>query len=235
MSNKENTSMIENLFNQFIENGGEPKVTAFKRHLNELINSDIKQLCGRSGKASAEGGWRHELKAKFSGKGAKWVLVPLDEINPTIMRLESEGIDCEAYKTFIEAKGSAWIRFAGSRVAMGKQCAAFEVRTGGSKIDHPKQLHLIPVTGLDETISPMSNGTPHSLKYEVIAQPDVATEVKSDDSVSNDNTVTLNDVVIGSIVKEEDDNIHELSNCDEDFGLDAVDIANLMESENEEL
>ena len=230
--------MIEQLFNQFIENGGEPKVTAFKRHLNELINSDIKQLCGRSGKASAEGGWRHELKAKFSGKGAKWVLVALGEINPTITRFESEGIDCDSYKTFIEAKGGAWIRFAGPRIAMGQNCAAFEVRTKGSKIDHPKQLHFIPVSVLDETIRPMKDGTPHSLKFEVVAEPDVATETPSDD-----NAVTLNDVVIGPVVKEEDE-VLELSSWEtegddegmpSDFGLDDVGLAALMASESEEL
>ena len=42
-------SMITQLFHQFISEGGDPKVTEFKKHLNELINSEIKQLCGRSG------------------------------------------------------------------------------------------------------------------------------------------------------------------------------------------
>ena len=64
-------SNIQNIFQQFIDNGGEPKVTAFKRHLDKLINSDIKPLCGRSGKAADGTDWRSEVKAKFGGRGAK--------------------------------------------------------------------------------------------------------------------------------------------------------------------
>ena len=170
--NTNEDSMITHLFQQFIENGGTPKVTEFKKHLNELINSDIKQLCGRSGKSADGTDWRSLLKARFSGRGAKWVQVALQEINPTISEFQSQGIDCSKYITFIEANGAAWIRFAGPRInSEGQQSAAFEVRTEGSTVDHPKQLHFIPVSLLDETIRPLG-GTPHSLKLEVIAKPE---------------------------------------------------------------
>ena len=170
--NTNEDSMITQLFQQFIENGGTPKVTEFKKHLNELINSDIKQLCGRSGKSADGTDWRSQLKARFSGRGAKWVQVALKEINPTISEFQSQGIDCSQYITFIEANGAAWIRFAGPRInSEGQQSAAFEVRTEGSTVDHPKQLHFIPVSLLDETIRPLG-GTPHSLKLEVIAKPE---------------------------------------------------------------
>ena len=169
-------SMITQLFQQFISQGGDPKVTEFKKHLNELINSEIKPLCGRSAKAADGSNWRSKLKARFSGKGAKWVLVPINEVNPTITQFEADGIDCDSYKTFIEEKGAAWIRFAGGRLDdNGNQAAAFEVRTGGSKIDHPKQLHMIPIDVLEETIRPME-GTPHALKFEFIAGPEVEEE-----------------------------------------------------------
>ena len=161
-------SMITQLFQQFISEGGTPKVTEFKKHLNELINSDIKPLCGRSGKSADGTDWRSKLKARFSGKGAKWVLVPINEINPTITQFEADGINCDNFKTFIELKGAAWIRFAGPRLdPEGQEAAAFEVRTGGSKTDHPKQLHFIRVSVLEETIRPME-GTPHSLKFETL-------------------------------------------------------------------
>ncbi len=170
--NTNEDSMITQLFQQFIENGGTPKVTEFKKHLNELINSDIKQLCGRSGKSADGTDWRSLFKARFSGRGAKWVQVALQEINPTISEFQSQGIDCSKYITFIEANGAAWIRFAGPRInPEGQQSAAFEVRTEGSTVDHPKQLHFIPVSLLDETIRPLG-GTPHSLKLEVIAKPE---------------------------------------------------------------
>jgi len=172
-SNEETVmSNIQQLFHDFINSGGDPKVTSFKRHLDKLINSEIKPLCGRSAKSADGTNWRSELKARFSGKGAKWVLVSLGEISPTITQLEADGVDCNDFKTFTELKGAAWIRFSGPRLdSNNQQAAAFEVRTGGSKIDHPKQLHFIPLSVLEETIRPME-GTPHSLKFEVIAQPE---------------------------------------------------------------
>lgn len=181
-SNEVTMSDIQSIFHNFIADGGEPKVTAFKRHLDKLINQEIKPLCGRSAKSADGTDWRSLLKAKFSGKGAKWVLVPLGEINPTISDLESQGVDCSNFKTFIEMKGGAWIRFSGPRLdPNGKQAAAFEVRTEGSTIDHPKQLHYIPLDVLDETIRPLG-GTPHSLKLEVIAQPAPVEEVETEEA-----------------------------------------------------
>ena len=182
-------SNIQQLFNDFIEAGGDPKVTSFKRHLDKLINAEIKPLCGRSAKSADGTDWRSQLKARFSGKGAKWVIVPLSEVSTTITNLEADGVDCDNYKTFTEQKGAAWIRFSGPRLdANNQQAAAFEVRTGGSKIDHPKQLHFIPLSVLEETIRPME-GTPHSLKYEVIAQPSVEEEeapVEDTDTVTDE-------------------------------------------------
>ena len=164
-------------FQQFIDNGGEPKVTAFKRHLDKLINSDIKPLCGRSGKAADGTDWRSEVKAKFGGRGAKWVFVSLDSIRPTLSRFAEQGIDTEDYTKFIEAHGQAWVRFSGPRIDNGVKAAAFEVRTDGSTIDHPKQLHYIALHDLDEAITFM-NSTPHAMKLEEVAKPQEAEEVE---------------------------------------------------------
>ena len=176
--NNEETVMsnIQAIFQAFVDNGGEPKVTSFKRHLDKLINSEIKPLCGRSAKAGGDD-WRSELKVQFGGRGAKWVFVSLDNIRPTLDRLEAEGIDIEDYDKFTQAHGQAWIRFSGGRINNGVQSAAFEVRTDGSTIDHPKQLHYIPVSELDETITFM-NSTPHSMKVEEVAKPQ---EVKEEE------------------------------------------------------
>ena len=168
-SNEVPMSDIQSIFQAFIENGGEPKVTSFKRHLDKLINAEIKSLCGRSSKTGGDD-WRSELKAKFGGRGAKWVFVSLDNIRPTLDRLATEGIDIEDYDKFTQAHGQAWIRFSGGRINDGVQSAAFEVRTDGSTIDHPKQLHYVPVSELDETITFM-NSTPHSMKVEEEAKP----------------------------------------------------------------
>ena len=61
--------------------------------------------------------------------------------------------------------------------------AAFEVRTGGSKIDHPKQLHFI---ANDELDIERLDATPHAKGLEAIASPSVATEAVSDDSPSDE-------------------------------------------------
>tara|TARA_B100001094_G_scaffold40418_1_gene35092 strand:+ start:171 stop:839 length:669 start_codon:yes stop_codon:yes gene_type:complete len=168
-SNEVPMSDIQSIFQAFVESGGEPKVTSFKRHLDKLINQEIKALCGRSSKTGGDD-WRSELKAKFGGRGAKWVFVSLENIKPTLDRLATEGIDIEDYNKFTQAHGQAWIRFSGPRIDNGVQSAAFEVRTDGSTIDHPKQLHYVPASELDETITFM-NTTPHSMKVEEVAKP----------------------------------------------------------------
>ena len=165
--------MIRGLFNNFIEAGGDPKVTDFKKHLNDLIDVFVKPLCGRSAKTGLADDWRGEVKARFSGRGAKWVKVSLEEIAPTLEGFDYD--DCIFYRHWINEAGFAWIRFAGPRVANGSNCAAFEVRTGGSTIDHPKQLHYIPVQLLDEKIEAL-NSTPHAMKLEVATTRNVDDE-----------------------------------------------------------
>ena len=171
--------MIIGLFNNFLAEGGDPKVTAFKRHLDQLINAKVKPLCGGKGKASGDGGWRSELKARFSGRGAKWVKVSIEEIGSTLVSL-GDTEDVRDYVSWISAAGFAWIRFSGPRVHGGENCAAFEVRTGGSTIDHPRQLHYVPVAMLDDKIEVLG-GTPHAMKLEEVAKPgdekDVVVEV----------------------------------------------------------
>ena len=157
-------SGIQELFQAFINDGGEPKVTSFKRHLDQLINQEIKPLCGRSAKAGLVDDWRSEVKSRFSGRGAKWVMVSLEEIAPPLEGFDLD--DCIDYRHWIDQAGYAWIRFAGPRVANGVKSAAFEVRTGGSTIDHPKQLHYIAIHDLDDKISPLP-ATPHAMRLEL--------------------------------------------------------------------
>ena len=168
-------SNIQAIFQAFVDNGGEPKVTAFKRHLDKLINTDIKPLCGRSGKTADGTDWRSEVKAKFGGRGAKWVFVSIESITPTLSRFAEQGLDVEDYTKFIAAHGQAWIRFSGPRIDNGVKAAAFEVRTDGSTIDHPKQLHYIPLHDLDDAVS-FINSTPHAMRLEEVAKPQEAEE-----------------------------------------------------------
>ena len=168
--------MIMGLFNNFIEEGGEPKVTAFKRHLDDLVSVFVKPLCGRSAKTGLVDDWRSEVKARFSGRGAKWVKVSTEEVALTLEGFEDVG----DYASWIETAGFAWIRFAGPRVANGSHCAAFEVRTGGATIDHPKQLHYIALHDLDDKVSALGS-TPHAMKLEEVATTPVVEEVEEEE------------------------------------------------------
>ena len=170
------TTTIQQLFQEFVNDGGEPKVTSFKRHLDKLINQEIKSLCGRSAKTGLVNDWRSEVKARFSGRGAKWVKVSTEEVALTLESFEDVG----DYASWIETAGFAWIRFAGPRVANGSHCAAFEVRTGGSTIDHPKQLHYIALHDLDDKVEALGS-TPHAMKLEEVATTPVVEEVEEEE------------------------------------------------------
>jgi hypothetical protein len=218
--------MIIGLFNSFLSEGGDPKVTAFKKHLDQLINAKVKPLCGGKGKSVGDGGWRSELKARFSGRGAKWVKVSIEEIGSTLVSL-GDADDVRDYAGWISAAGFAWIRFSGPRVHGGENCAAFEVRTGGSTIDHPRQLHFIPVATLDDKIESLG-GTPHALKLEDVAKTEgpllqytlsainMNKEVSSESFFEETNDTVIGDFVVSSPVVVNDDEILAFDD-DEDF------------------
>ena len=202
------TSNIQQLFQSFIDNGGEPKVTSFKRHLDQLINQEIKPLCGRSAKTGLVDDWRSEVKARFSGRGAKWVMVSLEEISSTLEGFDLA--DCIDYRHWIDQAGYAWIRFAGPRVANGVKAAAFEVRTGGSTIDHPKQLHYIALHDLDDKITPLA-ATPHAMRLEFATTRNVDDEAPVEIEASNDEVVEVEESYedmmgdIEDLMNDEDD------------------------------
>ena len=197
-----NMSTIETLFHEFIQNGGEPKVTDFKRHLDQLIKSEIKPLCGRSSKSATGDNLRDQLKARFGGRGAKWVFVSLDEIAPTLEEFKQNDIDVTDYEEFIKAEGKAWIRFAAPRLHNNKLCAAFEVRTSGSTTDHPKQLHYIAVDDIEDKLETMS-GTPHSLRLEQFKVEEPVDEEPQE-------TETTEDIVTADELNDElDDEVNE--------------------------
>lgn len=216
--NMETQTTIQQLFQEFINSGGEPKVTSFKKHLDELINSDIKHLCGRSGKTGLVDDWRSEVKERFGGRGAKWVKVSIEEVLPTLENFD----DTTDYMGWIQKAGYAWIRFTGPRVANGENCAAFEVRTGGSTIDHPGQLHYIPVHSLDEVISPL-NSTPHAMKLEEVATTPVV----------EDRSVPVHNLDKSVVDVPELDAFFETNN-DDDYEDAMGDIEDLMDEEEDE-
>lgn len=181
-TNMDHYTLIENLFAQFIESGGAPKVTEFKKHIDLLIKDRIKPLCSSQGKAgSVGGGWRSEQKSLFSGRGEKWCKVSVDSLRETISGFENDGVDLKDYNDWITKAGFAWIRYAGPRVVKGNNVAGFEVRTSGSTIDHPKQLHYINDSLVNEVEK--LGGTPHSMKLEWVHNESVNDEKPSEEVI----------------------------------------------------
>lgn len=206
MTSNEN---ILNIFNSFIESGGMPKVTEFKKHLDQLINAEIKPLCASRGKAAGGSGWRSEQKAKFSGRGAKWVKLSTDEVAGTLDRFDNEGIDTADYRKWIEAAGFAWIRYNGPRVDGGNKMAAFEVRTVGSTYDCPKQLHYILDEEVDGTVTPLG-GTPFAMKLEA-STPVAATK----DEVDVIDDTPSDEVEVEPAVEEVEEELHAAPTSDD--------------------
>ena len=164
----ENMNTKENLISALITHfSSDPQnFTDYRKTIESILRDNIKPISSRSGKNADGGNWRDDLKKRFSGRGAKWVFISLENIESTLVEFEASGVICEDYRKNINNIDKAWIRFSGPRVKDNIQCASFEVRTEGSTIDHPKQLHCIPVDKLDETIIETVPGTPKSLKLE---------------------------------------------------------------------
>ena len=147
-----------------LEHGTDYSMIRFKETLTELLKDAVGITRGIR---STDNSWRSELSSKFSGRGGKWVFVTLVEIMPTIEKLMNDNKDVSEYKSWIEREEKAWIRFAGPRVHNGVNSGAFEVRINGSKLDHPKNLHYIPVDFIDGLTTRLPDGkTPHKLKIE---------------------------------------------------------------------
>ena len=191
--NIDNPTLIQQLFQDFVTNGGKPQITSFRTHLEGLMKNEIKPLCGSSRRlAPGAHDWRDELNARFGGRGAKWQFVSLEEIAPTLDRFDEEGIDTTEYRMWTQSQGKAWIRYLKPRIVNGQNVAAFTVHTLGSTIFQPHQLHFIPVDRLDETITPLG-GTPFSHKLEesiTISDEDpIVEDTQEDTEVSDDDLI----------------------------------------------
>ena len=193
--------LIKELFNLHVQESGNHKITEFKKTLDLLIKQNISGVRGLS---KVDNNWRSEQKAKFSGRGAKWVKVSIEEVMDTVDRLASEGHDTEGYEGLITKAGFAWIRYSGPRIQGGVQKAAFEVRLQGSTVDCPSQLHMIDNDKLDEVINVLG-GTPLSLgleKKEVVVKEEVVVDEVNEEAISDD---VSNVLLSAEEIDDEDD------------------------------
>jgi len=149
---------------------------ASKIRFIQAIEDQFKAAAPARGRAvtgsSGEGtGWRADQKAQFSGRGAKWIKLTgplMDMVKIQLGIFEKDGDDVGDYRSWIEKKGYAWVRYTGPRGTEDAQELAFEVRIHGSKLDHPK--HLFKVTQLlwDQLEDERSvlGGTPFGMNLE---------------------------------------------------------------------
>jgi hypothetical protein len=193
-NNQNLQAAILNLFQEFQDAGGSPKVTEFKRYIDQQINQHVKPLCGHSALSSSTGGgWRNEQKARFGGRGMKWVKVSIDSILPTLDKFDASGqANTDDYRAWIEGQGFAWIRYNGPRLHNGQPAAGFEVRTTGSKFDQPKELHYILDCDLDTEIQYL-HSTPHAMQLEVIKGYGVYPPIPESKPTADENIATEND------------------------------------------
>lgn len=201
------TQQLVQYFNDHVESTGDGRFTSFDKHMKELLKEHVKPLTARSGMKTGDGGWRDEVKSRFSGKGMKWFKVAIEVVMPTIERLKDEGIDCDQYMKWIDRAGFAWIRYDAPRVHDGKQCAAFHVKVDGStSLASEKSLyHCYITTGsLDEVITSLG-GTPHSMKLEVEEVLVSDEESVNDEVVSDEKKEEVVEIVTEEIVGDVED------------------------------
>lgn len=178
--NMNNEQLITTLFNSYLIEGGAPRITSFRTHLNTLLSTHIRPLTGGSSGKSGDGSsWRSDQKARFSGRGMKWVFVTKESVMTSLDEFDNKGIDTTEYRAWIQQEGRAWVRYSGPRLLNGKPAAAFELRSKGSTNDQPKELHLILNEDLDEEIELMRT-TPYALHLEELV---VAEEVNETEEV----------------------------------------------------
>jgi len=182
IDNPETRKFLKDLFQKNLTEGTDKtSVLRFGEALVDILKDEVGSMRGKRS-SSVDNGWRSEIKARFSGRGKQWIKVSLEYIKPYLDNLESEGIDVSDYRSWTTQAGFAWIRYAGSRVNDGVNSGGFEIRTMGSKIDHPKQLCYIPVTSLSEDqISDFRlSKTPFGMKLEEIRE-EVAEDIEEDE------------------------------------------------------
>ena len=127
---------------------------------------------GRAAGGSSSGsGWRDLQKAEFSGRGAKWIKLEgrlLRHLKEHLDAWAEDGDDVDSYRAHIEKAGFGWVRYSGPRGTEAEPQLAFEVRIGGSRIDHPK--HLLKFSQLlwdqKEDHRSILGGTPFGMNLE---------------------------------------------------------------------
>ena len=198
----ETRQFLKDLFQKNLDVGTDKKsVLRFGEALVDILKDEVGSFRGKR-VTTGNTGWRTDIKSIFSGRGRQWIKVGIDKVLPRLDKFDEDGIDTSDYRNWIESKGYAWIRFNGPRINDGVNCGGFEIRTSGSKIDHPKQLCYIPMDELSEDKIERLSGTPHSMSLEVITEKVVEESVVEEVKEKTDQDEVNEDT---EIVEEDDE------------------------------
>ena len=162
----------------------------FRQALEDQMKVNIQSRGRVSGGSSGEGnGWRDLQKAEFAGRGAKWVKLTgrlLRHLNEQLDEWAEMGEDVDSYRSFITNAGFGWVRYSGPRGTAAEPQLAFEVRIGGSKIDHPKHLFKVSQLLWDQKADQHSvlGGTPFGMNLEV-ATPSAPVEDSGEETTES--------------------------------------------------
>ena len=182
----ETRQFLKDLFQKNLTEGTDKtSVLRFGEALVDILKDEVGSFRGKR-VTTGNTGWRSEIKSMFSGRGRQWIKVGFDKVTPRLDKFDEDGIDTSEYRKWIESKGYAWIRFNGARINDGVNCGGFEIRTSGSKIDHPKQLCYIPMDELSEDKIERLSGTPHSMSLEVITEKVVEETIEEDTNLDEE-------------------------------------------------
>ena len=204
MEKRDNVELLTALFNNWVGEGNDPKLTYFMQHMTVMAREHIKPLCSRAGSRGTSSGnrsvesndWKAIQKSRYSGHGMKWIKLSVESILPTLNEFDASGIDTADYRSWIESAGFAWVRYRSPKLIRGVKMACFEVPLNDSRVNHPHFLHFIADTELDE-LERMSN-TPFALGLEnrdrgqEISRPEKSGDEKSGEEISQEE-IDVND------------------------------------------
>ena len=159
-----NNFLITRLFEKFIESGGQPSASAFNRHLNLLVKTDLKPLLAEAkGKsAAASGSVVSDIKAHFC-RGRKWVTIPKDHDMFVTVKSEAKRQEYNDLHDNWESKGFAWVRFHSTKGTL----VNFSIHSNSSVGSNIK-VSMLSAAALELEVI---NGTPKSNGFEDRVQP----------------------------------------------------------------
>jgi hypothetical protein len=128
----------------------------------------------------------------------KWVFVSTESVTTSLDEFDKRGLDTTEYRAWIQQEGQAWVRYSGPRLLNGKAAAAFEVRTLGSTVDQPKELHLVLDEDLDAEIELMRT-TPYAKQLEEL----VVVAEEETDEVNETEELTTEEVEVPEMELED--------------------------------